>query len=347
MADSVVVALASSAVALGVVGWLFARMGVVDASNARSSHSGAALRGLGVSCLAGWLVASLWLDPGLPAAFIVGASVMGLVGLADDLADGVPVAHRLTATVVVGATMSFDLVDRFDSSPAWIPLGAVWIAYFTSAFNFMDGIDGISVSTLVPASVGYAWIAHAAGLTTIGEAGVALAATSLPFAALNVLGSRRFLGDAGSYFFGAALAALAFAVWLATENPVAAAGPLLLYVADTLVVLVRRTLGGRPLGEAHREHVYQQLVDAGLAHAPVALGVGAVTGVGVAAARVSIDTSGAVDAALGGLSVAVVIGYLSSPLKVRGAARSQRENAWAPQVGSRSGVDDDDRGRNG
>lgn len=45
-----------------------------------------------------------------------------------------------------------------------------------------------------------------------------------------------------------------------------ALAPLVVYGADTGWVLVKRAKGRKPLMEAHREHVYQRLVDGGWSH---------------------------------------------------------------------------------
>ena len=78
--------------------------------------------------------------------------------------------------------------------------------------------------------------------------------------------ARIYLGDAGSYLVGTALAILL--ALTATEHGTEAptAGALLFVavpVADTTVAIVRRWRAGQPLRQGDRGHVYDQLVDRG------------------------------------------------------------------------------------
>lgn len=189
----------------------------------------------------------------------------------------------------------------------------VWVTYFTNAFNFMDGIDGISAATTVAAACAYAWLAIDLGIELLAQAGLGLAAVVLGFATFNVLASGKFLGDVGSYFFGAGLGTLALALFLGGAGAVAVAAPLALYVGDTALVIVRRAVRGDDLAEAHREHTYQRLVDAGVSHASVSLSVGAIT---LACGSIGVASEGASSATRAGAALvvaAVVAGYIAAP----------------------------------
>ncbi len=88
-----------------------------------------------------------------------------------------------------------------------------------------------------------------------------------------------FLGDVGSYGIGALIAGLAV-LSLGGGAPVAwVTAPLLVYLADTGWVILRRARRGAPLTEAHREHVYQRLVGRGWGHLPAAVATAAAGGV--------------------------------------------------------------------
>jgi UDP-GlcNAc:undecaprenyl-phosphate GlcNAc-1-phosphate transferase len=86
-----------------------------------------------------------------------------------------------------------------------------------------------------------------------------------------------FLGDAGSYGLGAALAVLAAYSVTRGIPPEAALAPLGLYLADTAWTLQRRIRAGERIFEAHRTHTYQQLCDVGWSHQRVTLATAAVT----------------------------------------------------------------------
>jgi UDP-N-acetylmuramyl pentapeptide phosphotransferase/UDP-N-acetylglucosamine-1-phosphate transferase len=101
------------------------------------------------------------------------------------------------------------------------------------------------------------------------SAGLVVAAAALGFVPFNFPAARTFLGDVGSYFFGAWLAVLA--VWGVTSGipPEAMLGPLALYLADTGTTLVRRIARGEEWMTPHRDHAYQRLVGLGWSHARV------------------------------------------------------------------------------
>ena len=87
-----------------------------------------------------------------------------------------------------------------------VALCAAWITGFVNAFNFMDGVNGISGAHALIAGAVYAclgWWQHDGFLV---PAGAAVAAGALAFLPWNAGQARVFLGDAGSYALGAALA---------------------------------------------------------------------------------------------------------------------------------------------
>lgn len=274
----VLVAAASTALALPIVLAVLRRIGLEDHPTERSSHAHVAFRGLGIACIVGWMAATPFLSDapsGLQFALLVGPVLIGCVGLADDLRGGLPPWGRVATTAVIAGGVGFGIAQATGvAAVVWVPLGLVWVASFTNAFNFMDGIDGISATTVVIAGSAYAWIADDIGATVLVEAGLVLAASAAVFGMINILGAGRFLGDAGSYFFGAALATLALTLFLSGASAAAAAGPLVIYVADTTTTLIRRAHRGERLTEAHRQHVYQRLVDGGLSHATTSMAVG-------------------------------------------------------------------------
>ena len=86
---------------------------------------------------------------------------------------------------------------------------ACWLAGFVNAFNFMDGVNGISGAHALIGGVVYACLA---GWRRDGfgvAAGLALAVGAAAFLPWNAVRARVFLGDVGSYSIGAALAVLA------------------------------------------------------------------------------------------------------------------------------------------
>ena len=139
------------------------------------------------------------------------------------------------------------------------------IVGFTNAFNFIDGIDGLAASVGV---LGAGTIAGAALLTGAQiVAPVAIAGASGGFLLRNLPPARVFMGDVGSQYLGFSLAGLALVYDRSAAAPASLVALAFLPIAlDTGSTLALRILRGRAWSEAHREHVYQQLVHSGWSH---------------------------------------------------------------------------------
>ena len=311
------------AVSLAVTGAMIpvlARVGMWDVANHRSSHTGAIARGGGVGVIAGMSAGVLATGFDQSRAGWICALwilAMAAVGLVDDLR-GMPVRPRLLGQFVLAAVASVWLASATqDGWTAALPavVGGLWLVSYVNAFNFMDGINGISALSAAVAGGWYAWLGGQLDSTLLTVFGLALVGACLGFLPWNAPRARVFLGDVGSYGVGAAIAVLALVAWLNDAGLAHTLAPLTVYLADTGVVLVQRARRGESLGDAHRDHVYQRLVDAGWSHSPVALmvaGVAVVISVLVAVFPWPVAV---------GLGLLVLAGYEGLPLVVRQPVR--------------------------
>jgi UDP-N-acetylmuramyl pentapeptide phosphotransferase/UDP-N-acetylglucosamine-1-phosphate transferase len=307
---------------------LLRRADIVDVPGHRSSHAVPTPRGGGIPVAAGLLVAA-GLIGGLNATFFVLAvAAFGMLGAAEDVR-GLTVRRRL-AWQACGALMIAILLVSGLAAPApvlvlLVLLCTAWITGFVNAFNFMDGVNGISAAHALVAGLVYAglgWWLHDGFLV---PAGAAVAAGALAFLPWNAGRARVFLGDAGSYALGAVLASLAAYAVLQGVPPEAAAGPLVLYVADTAWTLQRRIRTGERWSEPHRGHVYQRWCDAGWSHQRVAATAAATTVLLSGLGAVSLTGQPVPRAAAGLAGAWVVLAYLRSPaLLAARAARADR-----------------------
>ncbi|MDH2915331.1 MAG: glycosyl transferase family 4, partial [Gallionella sp.] len=81
-----------------------------------------------------------------------------------------------------------------------------------------------------------------------------------------------FMGDAGSISLG--FLAVAMGVWGVQKGNWTVWFPLLVFspfIVDATVTLVKRSLRGAKITEAHREHYYQRAIQLGVGHRNVAL----------------------------------------------------------------------------
>ena len=252
------------------------RLGVVDLPNDRSSHTVPAVRGVGVAPMlalaagaALLLVLFGWTSPWSSLLVCLGTSIVAaVIGLVEDVR-GIPTRVRLILQLGIGLVGAVAIAMVAGDGYAWIPFGALAIAVYINAANFMDGIDGMSGLHGVVVGGSFALIGVLVGQDWLLVGGALLAAAFLGFLPWNVLRGRMFLGDTGSYLLGALVSGLAFAAFVEGVSPIALAAPVSLYLADTGSTILRRMRAGEPWLEAHRSHVYQRLTDKGLSHVQV------------------------------------------------------------------------------
>lgn len=254
---------------------LLRRFNVIDAPSVRSSHDRPTLRGGGLAP-AVVALAFFGLAPGLDGSartsVLLAGGLFALLGLADDLRDVHPFLRFLGQLLAAALAVPW-LLGNVDLPPASIGLAAVlavfWIVSYVNSFNFMDGINGISAAQAIAAGGAFGLLGLWTSAHTVAVLGGATAAAAGGFVPFNFPRARLFLGDVGSYFFGAVLALLVLLALRAGLPFEAAFAPLALYLADTGTTLLRRIFKGEPWHQPHRDHVYQRLVRLGWSHTQV------------------------------------------------------------------------------
>jgi len=296
---------------------LLRRAAIIDVPGHRSSHTVPTPRGGGIPIAAGLLVAAGMIGGANAVVFAFAVAAFGLLGFAEDLR-GLTAGRRLIMQAA-GSTMVAVLLVSDLAGPATVllvalvALVAMWITGFVNVFNFMDGVNGISGAHALIAGVvfaGLGWWRHDWFLL---PAGAAVAVSALVFLPWNAGQARVFLGDAGSYALGAALATLAAYAVLHGIPVEAALGPLVLYIADTTWTLQRRIRAGERWLEAHRTHVYQRWCDAGWSHQRVTVTAAATTVLLSLLGAASLAGDPALRAVADLAGTAVVVTYLRSP----------------------------------
>ena len=270
IASGIISGIAATALTLRVLG----RRAVLDVPNQRSSHSRPTVRGGGIGLATGTLVVlaishtDLVGSAGL--ALVIAGLGFGAIGLVDDLTSALAVTVRLMLQLVAAAAVVAVLWEHTSQGMLLAALvgalAALWIIAFVNAFNFMDGINGISCAETIVAGVAFGLLARHEHQLALQAAAFALVAGSIGFAPFNFPTARIFLGDVGSYFAGAWLAVLVVIGLRGSIPAEAMVAPVVLYVADTGVTLVRRMHRHEAWHQAHRQHTYQRLVDLGWSH---------------------------------------------------------------------------------
>jgi len=286
---SVLLVIALFCFACGLLGvmtigtWLRSRL-ILDVPNERSSHASPVPRGGGVAIVAavliilGWGVATGRIGPA-PAilAVMAASSLVAIVSFIDDLrtlSNRIRIAvHFLAAGITIVAFGPWSRLAAghgasLDLAPvAAILLTLVWIVGLTNAYNFMDGIDLMAAGQTIAAGIGWIVLGKMLGSLELTLLGVALAFSAAGFAVHNWPPARIFMGDVGSAFLGYLLATMV--IMAARYEAVAATcGALLVwpFLFDTAFTFMRRLLKRERVFRAHRSHLYQRLVIAGVPH---------------------------------------------------------------------------------
>jgi UDP-N-acetylmuramyl pentapeptide phosphotransferase/UDP-N-acetylglucosamine-1-phosphate transferase len=146
-------------------------------------------------------------------------------------------------------------------------LGLVWSI---NLHNFMDGIDGILAFQALFVFAALGALCAYAGAEADAWHLAALGAAVAAFIPFNFPRPRVFMGDVGSGALGL-LIGIAVMRQLAVAEIAPASGVIVCsaFVVDASCNLVSRMVLGRRWYSAHREHLYQWLVRAGLSHGGV------------------------------------------------------------------------------
>lgn len=242
-----------------------------------------------------WLIphaqAMLGFNPQLVGWLYAGWLIIFIVGLLDDLYDLAPLVKL--SLLVLGAlcpTLGGGLLIPFGTAlllPSWLTwlisclITLFWILFFVNAYNFMDGMDGFAATfaryatsfffvSLIIVGFRYATIEY-----------IRAEAFVLPILAMACWGflhwnhppARVFMGDGGSLSTGYLLAVFPLlGLHGALGLPLSFLGAitiLLPFIFDVVLTLCRRFRAGENLLQAHRQHLYQRLMQTGLDHREV------------------------------------------------------------------------------
>jgi UDP-GlcNAc:undecaprenyl-phosphate GlcNAc-1-phosphate transferase len=280
-----VAAAALSAAAAMAVRAVALRRGFLDhpAPNKPHGRPMPTLGGIAIACpFLGllWGLAVFGASPLSPRelAGLTGAGLLLLaLGIYDDLhgcGASVKLAVQVVAALVLyGAGFGIEqLTNPFDDavglSALALPVTILWIVGITNAINLIDGLDGLASGVVLIAAVTLLVIA-----TRFDEAAVALSALVLAgcvagFLPFNLPPARLFLGDTGSLFLGATIAAISLlhnrkgALTITLLLPVVL---LALPILDTALAFGRRVAGLRHPFRGDTEHLHHRLLRLGLA----------------------------------------------------------------------------------
>ena len=267
---------------------------IIDKPNERSSHSTIVLRGGGVifpiaiivwTVVAGWASTESGQGIGLQQVadfqhylpFIIGLVLVAGVSFIDDIRS-LPDSLRLIVQFAAYGLMfwSLGVFDLFTEYGWLIGLGAVLLALIvcvgaTNIYNFMDGINGITVGYSAVVLLPLLLVNAGAMITAVNEP-VGFVPTSLILTVILAVvvfsifnfrpkgKAKCFAGDVGSI-------SIAFILLFMIGRLILATGDLtyliflLVYGVDGCLTICHRIMLHENLGEAHRKHAYQLMAN--------------------------------------------------------------------------------------
>lgn len=281
------VALLLAFVTAAVLCWRFSAPGslfhVLDHPGDRSLHHRPTSRSGGVA-----LVIALLLGWGLAVALgslawdtmmswqSAAVVLLALVGAIDDRLDLSPLMRLMVQLLAAFFLLAAGLVPQQLQLPSlsfplpcclMLPLTVLYVLWMTNLYNFMDGMDGFAGGMAVIGFAAMAWLGWQAGDADFMLVALMVVAACAGFLVFNFPPARIFMGDAGAPVLGFLAAALSlradrdglFPLWIALLifSP---------FIMDASYTLLKRMLSGKKLWQAHREHIYQRVVQMGWSH---------------------------------------------------------------------------------
>lgn len=219
------------------------------------------------------------------ALMIVGATVIYLVGVMDDLLD--LSANLKFIILAIGSAMLpvcnlllDNLYGLFGLHllPLWIsyPLTVLVIMTIVNAVNLIDGIDGLASGFSAICLLVFVYLFMDLRSIVFSVLSAALLGSVLVFFCFNIFGKvgglKIFMGDAGSLILGYVLSYLAIKYMMITEqdiytdiNPILIPYSLFIVpVFDLIRVAITRLLSGELMFHADQRHIHHVLMRCGL-----------------------------------------------------------------------------------
>ncbi len=205
-----------------------------------------------------------------------GVLLLAIVGGIDDRLDLSPLMRLMVQLLAAFFLLAAGLVPQQLQLPAlafllpcylMLPLTVLYVLWMTNLYNFMDGMDGFAGGMAVMGFAAMAWLGWQGGNTDFMLAALIVASACAGFLVFNFPPARIFMGDAGAPVLGFLAAALS--LWADRDNLFSLWVAVLIFspfIVDASYTLLKRMFAGKKVWQAHREHIYQRLVQMGWSH---------------------------------------------------------------------------------
>lgn len=269
---------------------------LVDIPGRRKIHKKVTPSLGGIAIFLGFLVAAvIWMDFNqwdFIRYILASLFIIFMIGVRDDL---VPfrALHKLYGQIVAIVILLFSGISiqsfygflGVDVIPTWVgyPLTVFSIVVITNAFNLIDGLDGLAASVGLVALMAFGLWFFWVGDTTFSLFAFALVGGILAFLVFNWQPAEIFMGDTGAMVIGMMLSIMVIRFMdlnadLGMSDPAKFSAPIasaacfiIVPLADTLRIVILRTLRGQSPFSPDKSHIHHALMRLGLTHGRTAL----------------------------------------------------------------------------
>ena len=225
---------------------------IIDKPNHRSSHTTITLRGGGIIFPIAVLVAFILGYVSVPVLIAVG--LVSIVSFVDDVYP-LPTLPRFLSHLIAVLLLLYDL-DLFGFEFWIIPISIVLLIGWINAFNFMDGINGITVLYAMVSLLTFGYLYQNQNQFPVF---ILMGISCLVFGFFNVRKkAKTFAGDVGSIAMAVFLAYFMLKLIFEKQQ----IGYLLffsVYGIDAIVTILYRIKNKENILQPHRSHLYQYL----------------------------------------------------------------------------------------
>src|SRR5690606_1737349 len=230
------------------------RYNIIDKPNERSSHQSLTIRGGGIVFSIAVLLAFILGHASWPLTLAV--LLVATVSFIDDIR---PLSQLPRFGVhIIGALLVLYEVGLFAWPLWWGPLALFVLLGWINIFNFMDGINGITVLYSLVAIISFALLPiHAGELELLILVGI----SCLVFGFFNVRKkAKAFAGDVGSVAMAVFLGYFMAKTLIITQNPFYLMF-FMVYGIDAAITIFYRLARKENIFLPHRTHLYQYLAN--------------------------------------------------------------------------------------
>ncbi len=235
---------------------------IIDWPNQRSSHTQPVVRGGGILIFLPFTVWLLYLarDESPYRSLAAGFLLLSLLGFLDDK---INLSPKIRFPVqLLGTALILQAAGLWKTDWPWYLKTLIFIVAtgFINAYNFMDGINGITGLYTLVLTVSL-WYLNRQTHLMDGTWFELLAVSVLAFGFFNFRKKAlMFAGDIGTMSIASVLLYLMIYFSLQLNSP-ALLIIVTVYGIDSAMTIIRRIFKKENISQAHREHLYQKMVD--------------------------------------------------------------------------------------